>query len=147
MMQMGLSILVLFEVLGAEGWDTFPETTMIVTSRFVCGIVLHVFLQGELEQGCNFMKYATNHPWKFDDNGGMFLAWLSGFLQASMILVVESVNYVALITNTTHIDVVMNFLALAVIADFDDFFYGALFDTEYKKVITETDVYQNFLVN
>ena len=91
------------------------------------------------------MKYATNHPWKFDDNGGMFLAWLAGFLQASMILVVESVNYVALITNTTHIDIVMNFLALAVIADFDDFFYGALFDNEYKQVITDTDVYGNFL--
>ena len=91
------------------------------------------------------MKYAVNHPWKFDDNGGMFLAWLSGFLQASMILVVESVNYVALITNTTHIDVVMNFLALAVIADFDDFFYGALFDNEYKKVITDGDTYGEFL--
>ena len=91
------------------------------------------------------MKYAVNHPWKFDDNGGMFLAWLSGFLQASMILVVESVNYVALITNTTHIDVVMNFLALAVIADFDDFFYGALFDNEYKKVITDSDTYGEFL--
>ena len=92
------------------------------------------------------MKYATNHPWKFDDNGGMFIAWLAGFLQASMILVVESVNYVALITNTTHMDIVMNFLALAVIADFDDFFYGALFDSEYKKVITDRDVYENFLV-
>ena len=142
---MGLSFLVLSEVLGADTWPNFPETTMIVTSRFVCGIVLHVFLQGELEQGCIFMKYACNHPWKFDDNGGMFIAWLSGFLQATMILVVETVNYTALITNETHIDVVMNFLALAVIADFDDFFYGALFDNEYKKVITDGDCYGEFL--
>ena len=45
-----------------------------------------------------------------------------------MVLAVESANYIALMTNFTHIEIVMNFLALAVIADFDDFFYGALFD-------------------
>ena len=40
----------------------------------------------------------------------------------------------------------MNFLALAVIADFDDFFYGALFDKEFKTVITNQKVYEKFLV-
>ena len=92
------------------------------------------------------MKYAVNHPWKFEDNGGMALAWLSGFLQASMVMAVESANYIALITNQTHIEIVMNFLALAVIADFDDFFYGALFDNEYKKVISNKNVYKDFLI-
>ena len=92
------------------------------------------------------MKYSVNHPWKFEQNGGMALAWLSGFLQASMAMVVESANYIALITNKTHIEIVMNFLALAVIADFDDFFYGALFDQEFKKVITNKSVYGKFLV-
>ena len=92
------------------------------------------------------MKYAVNHPWKFEYNGGMALAWLSGFLQASMVMVVEATNYIALVTNQTHIEIVMNFLALAVIADFDDFFYGALFDNEYKTVITNQKVYEKFLV-
>ena len=58
---------------------------------------------------------------------------------------VESVNYIALMTNTTHLNIVMNFLALAVIADFDDFFYGALFDNQFKRVITEGEVYGNYL--
>ena len=39
----------------------------------------------------------------------------------------------------------MNFLALAVIADFDNFFYDALFDPTYKKVITDSDLYGEFL--
>ena len=47
-MQMFLSILVLLEVLKTppeEGvWEMLPESTLLVTSRFVCGIVLHVFL-------------------------------------------------------------------------------------------------------
>ena len=73
------------------------------------------------------------------------LAFLAGFLQATMVLTVEMVNYIALITNTTHLDIVMNFLALAVIADFDDFFYGALFDSQFKRVITDGDTYGDFL--
>ena len=122
-----------------------PDNTMIVTSRFLCGIVLHVFLQGELEQGLLHMKYAVNHPWKFEAGGGASLAWLSGFFQATMVIAVEGVNYIALITNMTHLDIVMNFLALAVIADFDNFFYDALFDNTYKKVITDTDTYGELL--
>jgi len=62
-----------------------------------------------------------------------------------MVLAVEAVNYIALLTNLTHLDIVMNFLALAVIADFDDFFYAALFDTEYKRVITNPETYAKFL--
>ena len=62
-----------------------------------------------------------------------------------MVLMVESVNYIALMTNTTHLNIVMNFLALAVIADFDDFFYGALFDSQFKRVITDGDTYGDFL--
>ena len=46
---MGLAMLVLIEVSGDPNWDRLPEDTLIVVSRFVCGIVLHVFLQGELE--------------------------------------------------------------------------------------------------
>lgn len=89
------------------------------------------------------MKFAVNHPWKFENYR---IAFLSGFLQGIMILVVESVNYIALITNLSHLDIVMNFLALVVIADFDDFFYNALFDTEYKDIVTNGDgVYDEFL--
>ena len=44
-------------------------------------------------------------------------------MQMSMVVIVEFVNFVALITNNAVLDVVMNFLALVVIAEFDDYFY------------------------
>ena len=47
-------------------------------------------------------------------------------MQMTMIITVECVNFVAILTSTNILDVVMNFMALAVISDFDDFFYGAL---------------------
>lgn len=48
LMQMGLALLVLIEVSNAPEWHELPKDPLIVASRFVCGIVLHVFLQGEL---------------------------------------------------------------------------------------------------
>ena len=91
------------------------------------------------------MKYAVNHPWKFKDYD-YAIAFLAGLLQATMALCVESVNYIALITNRTHLDLLLNFMALVVIADFDDFFFGALFDRTYKDVVTDIDVYSDFLI-
>ena len=66
------------------------------------------------------MKFAVNHPWKFEDYK---IAYAVGFMQMSMVVIVEFVNFVALITNNAVLDVVMNFLALVVIAEFDDYFY------------------------
>lgn len=62
-----------------------------------------------------------------------------------MVIAVEIVNYVALITNLSHLDIVMNFLALVVIADFDNFFYQALFDNTYKDVINDKETFGEFL--
>ena len=48
----------------------------MVFARFVCGIVLHMILSPELEQGLLLMKYALNHRWKFINYRHAFLAGL-----------------------------------------------------------------------
>ena len=68
----------------------------LVFARFICGIVLHVSLTAELQQGMNMMKYAVNHPWKFVDYR---VAYFTGAMQGLIVVVVELVNFVALITN------------------------------------------------
>ena len=122
LIQVLLAGLVFFEILRepAEPWGTLPSSVWIVFARFVCGIVLHVQLSAELYQGLTMMKFAVNHPWKFEDYK---VAYAVGFMQMSMVVIVEFVNFVALITNNAVLDVVMNFLALVVIAEFDDYFY------------------------
>ena len=69
------------------------------------------------------MKYACNHDWKF---ANPFIAWLCGFLQAFNVIIVELVNFAALLTNATILDIIMNFLALVVIAEFDEYFFSAV---------------------
>ena len=88
------------------------------------------------------MKYAVNHRWKFVDYK---IAFLSGFLQALTVVVVESVNFMAILTNFEIIEIVMDFLALIVIAEFDDFFFDTVSEYDITEVI-DNKIYESFLV-
>ncbi len=33
--------------------------------RFICAILLHIQLEGEVRQGISMMKYSNNHPEEF----------------------------------------------------------------------------------
>ena len=124
-------------------WHLKPTSVSIVTIRFVCGFVLHIYLQSELLQGFTNMKFALNHPWKFEHPK---LAFLVGFGQALVVFVIEGVHYLLLLGNDSHLTIVINFLALVFISQFDDFFYQTHMDGEFKKVITGlSDKYADFL--
>lgn len=88
--------------------------------RFLCAIFLHISLTDELNQGLNIMKYSMNHHWKFKN---WFSAYMVGFCQMTVVVSVELVNLIVLLTNGTVMDTIMNFLALVIISDFDDYFF------------------------
>ena len=50
---------------------------------------------------------------------------------------IEIINFIVILTSTTYLDVVMNFMALAVIAEFDDKFFDALGNDELKGMIDD----------
>ena len=56
----------------------------------------------------------------------MGAAFFVGFSQTFMVIFVEVINLIILTSNYTIMDIIMNFLALVVIADFDDFFAQTL---------------------
>lgn len=56
-----------------------------------------------------------------------------------MIFVVESVNFLVILSSFQISDVVTDFMALAVISEFDDAFYSALGDDLNKEVIDESE--------
>lgn len=120
------------EVLSSLG--AYPASIFIVLARFICGIVLHMGLGGELQNGMKNMKLATNYDYRFEN---WRIAYLAGCMQASMVITVECVNFLAILTSFTVLDVVMNFMALAIIADFDNLFYGALGADPNKEVLTD----------
>ena len=59
------------------------------------------------------MKFAINHAYKFKH---FEIAFLAGWMQATMIFGVEFINILSILTWTTTFDVIIAFLGLAVIA-------------------------------
>lgn len=59
------------------------------------------------------MKYAINHADEFEFP---HLVWVIGLMQFSMVIIVELINIFAVCGASNIINVVMNFLALQIIA-------------------------------
>jgi hypothetical protein len=89
------------------------------------------------------MKFANNHEYRFENNR---IAWLAGCMQMFMIITVEMVNFLSILTSTAILDVVMNFMALAIIADFDDCFYSALGNDPNKLVLSDPAYDDMFII-
>ena len=102
------------------GFEQPAESMRIVLARFLCAVILHITLTDEIKQGFNCMKYALSHHYKFRD---WTQAYWIGCIQTLVVIAVEVVNLAVLTTNHTIMDIIMNFLALVIIAEFDDFFF------------------------
>ena len=92
------------------------------------------------------MKFAINHSYKFKPGSGFIVGFLSGFMQASMIMCVEIVNILSILSYQDTMNVVIIFLALAIVADFDSFFYEALGENRDKDlIVNENGKYDELL--
>ena len=92
-------------------------------ARFIAAVFLHQILTEETKQGFAMMKFANNHWWKFDN---WFAAYMVGMTQMLYVVLVEMVNIIILTTNVTMLDVIMNFLALVVLTEFDNFYFRSV---------------------
>ena len=138
---MALCQLVLIWFLGSEAtthedsikaFKTPAPTGAIVLARFLCANIIHIHLTPEIMQGLKMMKYSANHPFKFNN---YVEAFLIGFTQMIVVISVEIVALAVLNTNEKIQDVIMNFLALVVIAEIDDFYFSTVLPDPIAKLI------------
>lgn len=115
---------------------------VILFSRFICGTILHLSLIDEVSTGLDNMKFCLNHPYMFTS---YIHAWTAGFLQCIVTIMVEVVNIEIILTSLNPVDIVYNFIALAIIAEFDDFVYSSLRSESMKKLI-EREVSEKILI-
>ena len=125
-------LILAFTLKRGENWEIFPPSQWIVAERFVVCIVLHEHLNRQSQHGMKLMKYALNHPWKFKNWG---IAFFMGFLQSFVIFWVEFVNLTALLTLTDSIEIVQNFIAMEIIAQFDNFTFNSLVNPNLKQIL------------
>ena len=125
--QISLTIFLILEVFKSPDmvadFRAIPPNLENVICRFLCAIFLHINLSDELAQGLNIMKYSMNHPWKFKR---WHHAFFVGFWQMAILVSVEFVNMMILLTNSSIVDTLMNFLALTVITEFDDYYFSTI---------------------
>lgn len=136
-------MLLYFDVVGTtreafkDNFGTLTRSTNIICARFICTIILHLSQQDEVKQGLDLMKYAVNHRYFFLSYQKAFLM---GFLQSFMTVSVESVNMLVILQSETTQDIVFNFIAVAVISDFDNFVFNSLRNEPLKELVKEDNV-------
>ena len=85
----------------------------------------------------------VNHPWKFERK---ILAFLSGVFQVTVIGLIEFTNYILVMTSNSYKEIVLNFILLVIISQFDDFFYKTFADNEMKNILRgDSESHKNFL--
>ena len=75
------------------------------------------------------MKYVINHSYKFKNYP---LAWFFGFLQSIASIGVELANIGVICAVNDTINIVFNFIALAIIAEFDNYVFISLKNESFK---------------
>ena len=125
-----------------ELFKTIEESSFILFARFICASILHLSLIDEVYAGLDMMKYCLNHEYRFASLG---TAWFVGFLQASIVLAVEFVNIIIILTSFKPTNIVFNFIALAIIAEFDNYVYESLRNESMKKLL-DNEVNDKILV-
>ena len=68
------------------------------------------------------------------------MAFLVGLSQSLAVIFVEIVNLIILLTNHSVLDVIMNFLALVIISEFDDYFFKTVAHEMYGKLISDGEI-------
>lgn len=117
-----------------QAFISFPNNEWDVLMKFISSIVLHLYLQPRLRQGLDVMKFVANHSYRFESP---WLAFITGFMQSSSIFFNEIVCFLVLAYSTVTLDILRNFFALVIIAEFEDYLYLSLRDEPAKCLLTE----------
>ena len=99
-------------------------------------------LVDEIGVGLEMMKYSINHAYKFSSYK---IAFASGFFSLTSSLIVEIANIFVICAANDTISVVFNFIALAIIAEFDRYFYMSI-KNEPLKLLLERECTEKLLI-
>ena len=114
---------------GIDGFAILlPTNIYVLGARFVCSILMHLQVEGDMRQGLQMMKYVTNHAKSFSNP---MYAFMVAFMQCAGGLFAEIFCIIFLCSLTNCIDIIIRFVAFASIGKVDNFYASAL-SPEYK---------------
>ena len=130
-------ILILREILGKENLYEFVEyepSSTEMLARVICSNMLHMSLVNEYVKGLRCMKYILNHAYRFTN---WQIAYLMSFFQSLVVITTETTCMLVVLTSYDPLSTVFNFVALAVITDFDNFSFESIQSEPLKKLTGE----------
>lgn len=134
--QMSLCGLILIQLFIVEKSTLVSPTfnALIDYCRFICAGICHFAMISEATCSLQAMKYCLNHPYKFKDYKIAFSFMLMQFVSC---MTVEFCNLMVIMFSLAPVAMAENFIALAIIADFDNFTYESIFNEPLKKLLYE----------
>lgn len=144
-MQVFLIVLIFYQEMkvNTDLFLSFCPYTLMFYTRFICATLLHMILMPELSGALQRMKYAVNHPYKFEN---FAVAFFLGVGQFTAVWFTEVLNILIILTSFAPLGAVFNFIALTVIADFDNFIYEAMSAEYLTKLLEEEVVEEEFKI-
>lgn len=123
------------------------EKFVLLIPRFLSSIMMHLNVDDEIKTGLRLMKWAVNHPSKFknfehEDKDGntvystrrVFFAFFLALMQTliGIVIEVEIIVYLASLSNL--LDIIMRFVSMAAIRNFDNIYAAALHEEKLSAV-------------
>lgn len=131
---------------GPEFNFVVADSCLIILPRFLSSLMMHITVETDIRSGLILMKYAVNHPSKFQvvkknedeaeikiNTTRVCLAFFLGFCQAAIAIVVEVLVITYLTSQRLLTDVIMKYVSLAAIVKFDNFYFDGLYEEKMKK--------------
>lgn len=123
-------LLILLIIIEIVCYDTselldFESVLVVIFVRFVAAIILHLCLMDELTRAMTHMKYSVNHSYRFKS---WFASYISALMQSVVLVLVELICIAVICISLAPMAIVYNFIALAIIGDFDEYIYSSYSD-------------------
>lgn len=101
-------------------------------ARWICATILHLSIIDSVVGALERMKYVLNHSYIFENSKIAFTITLLEFI---ITITVEIANICIILTQFTPINIVLNFIAIAIIGQFDEYIYASLRNEPCKKLV------------
>jgi hypothetical protein len=95
----------------------------ILVTRYLCAVILHLAIEGEVEQAINMMKFTLYRTGSWNRRIPMFLVAVMQLLGA---ICTETVNMILICMFPSNTDIIQNLLAFNIIAEIDDYYAASL---------------------
>ena len=125
--QLILCSLIFFQLFDGKcneiAFHTMIQYSTINYARFICATILHLSISDGVVGSLERMKYSLNHNYSFNAPTRAFIISL---LEFTITVTVEICNISIILAQLLPINIVLNFIAIAIVAQFDEFIYAAL---------------------